>query len=77
MAVTVIDPGEGALARGIASIGEALAFRSRRKELKFEELQRTGQIQKLSASFRAAKKAGTEGTFLESLGLDERFARFF
>ncbi len=78
MAVTTIDPGAGALAQSIGSLGQALAFRSRQKEIRFQQLQQNpDQLRALSASFRAAKEAGKADVFLESIGLDSRFAQFF
>jgi len=74
MAVTTIDPGAGSLAQGIASIGQALAFKSREKQFREQELRRNpAQMQALARAFRAAKGAGQEVVFLESIGVTPEF----
>lgn len=74
MAVTYIDPGQGALAEGIATAGTGLALRLTEKQRKEREIASDfGMMQNLANAYRQAEKAGQGQVFLEGIGVRPEF----
>ena len=76
MAVTVIDPAEGALAKAIANLGDAASRKIFSKRIKEREIAGDFELMKgMAAGFRAAKEAGQEEVFLEAIGVRASFGK--
>lgn len=71
MAVTYIDPAQGALGQAFGQLTEAIANRANAKKLRFKAFQENPQaMQGLASAFRAAGTPEKQQALVDSLGLN-------